>query len=207
MYIPNAFAETDQTKLHNFIQKHSFATLITQYDNEPFASHLPLLLEPDAGSHGTVIGHMARANPQWRQLEGQTVLSIFHGPHTYVSPRWYEPENLVPTWNYVAVHVYGTVQLETDQDHLLNSLKKHVGFFESNMPQPWSMEQTDPNFIEGLLGSIVGFKIEIDRMEGKWKLNQNHNSSRREKVIQALRKSETDDSIQIAELMSQTLNE
>ena len=86
MYVPKSFEETDQDRLHEFIEKHSFATLVSHSAAESFASHLPLLLDRDAGSHGKLIGHMARANPQWRQAEGQEVLTIFHGPHAYVSP-------------------------------------------------------------------------------------------------------------------------
>src|SRR5438874_6033211 len=104
MYIPHAFAETDRTRLHDFIEQHSFGLLVSQFDGQPFASHLPFLLERTAGPKGCLIGHMARANPQWQQLGGQSGLAIFSGPHVYVSPTWYESEQVVPTWNYVAVH-------------------------------------------------------------------------------------------------------
>jgi transcriptional regulator len=103
VYVPTAFAETDTTRLHEFIRRHSFSILTSFGEGGAIASHLPLLLDADAGSPGQLLGHMARANPQWRRVDGE-VLAIFAGPHAYVSPSWYEEPNTVPTWNYVAVH-------------------------------------------------------------------------------------------------------
>src|SRR5262245_58623650 len=111
MYITAAFAESDLTRLHDFIGQNSFGLLVSQVDGLPFATHLPFLLERTTGEHGTLVGHMARANPQWREASGQTVLTIFSGPHVYVSPTWYEDEQVVPTWNYAAVHVYGRARV------------------------------------------------------------------------------------------------
>jgi transcriptional regulator len=99
MYVPTAFAETDEDKLHQFIETYSFGLLVSTHGGEPFATHLPFILDRHAGSHGTLVGHMARANPHWHDLEGQMVLAIFSGPHAYISPTWYESENVVPTWN------------------------------------------------------------------------------------------------------------
>src|SRR5262245_24231491 len=98
MYFPASFAETDPGKLHDFIEQHSFGTLVSQVDGLPFATHLPFLLERTSGPHGTLVGHTAQANPQWRELAGQTTLAIFSGPHAYISPTWYEAEQVVPTW-------------------------------------------------------------------------------------------------------------
>jgi transcriptional regulator len=207
MYIPKSFAETDQKRLHEFIGAHSFATLVSQDSAEPCASHLPLLLDVDAGSHGRLIGHMARANPQWEQADGQRVLAIFHGPHAYISPTWYEAVNVVPTWNYVAVHVYGTLRLQADRGRLLEIVRQYVEYYESDLPQSWSVDTAERHFIDGLLDAIIGFEIDIDRIEGKWKLNQNHDETRRKKVIQGLRESGGENQRQIAELMSQTLAE
>src|SRR5262245_45723809 len=107
MYIPAAFAESDQARLHEFIEQNSFGTLVSQGAGRPFASHLPFLLERDAGPRGVLVGHMARANPQWQDAAGQTVLAIFTGPHVYISPSWYEADQVVPTWNFTAVHACG----------------------------------------------------------------------------------------------------
>src|SRR4051812_36029868 len=102
MYVPTAFAETDPAKLHDFIEAHSFGLLVSAPGGVPVATHLPLLLERSTGPHGCLVGHVARANPQWEGLDGKPVLAVFSGPHAYVSPAWYESENVVPTWNYVA---------------------------------------------------------------------------------------------------------
>ncbi len=111
MYIPSSFAERNVSKLHDFVTANSFATLVSANSprsnngGEPQASHLPLLCDRTFGPLGQLVGHMATANPHWRQLDGEKVLAIFAGPHAYISPTWYETDNAVPTWNYVAVHV------------------------------------------------------------------------------------------------------
>jgi transcriptional regulator len=200
MYIPAAFAEADQVKLHDFIEKNSFGLLVSQMDGEPFASHLPFLLDRQYSPHGCLIGHMARANPQWQQAAGQTVLAVFSGPHAYVSPTWYEAENVVPTWNYVAVHAYGKMQVVEDLPALLQIVKNFVSFYEAPMPKPWKLAGEN-EFVEHLLRQIVGFRIEITRLEGKWKLNQNQPKERRERVAVALQKQPDDDSQAIAAMM------
>ena len=207
MYIPTSFVESDQSKLHSFMQKHSFATLVSLDGLEPIASHLPLLLDRTSGPHGRLIGHMARANTQWQHSEGQNVLAVFHGPHAYISPRWYEAANVVPTWNYVAVHAYGRLRLETDRHQLLEIVRRYVDFYESDLPQPWSVDDADPDFVTNLLSAIVGFEIVIDRIEGKWKLNQNHDTSRRKNVIRALNEGGGEDQQQIGALMLQSMEE
>jgi len=200
MYIPAAFAETDLTRLHDFIELNSFGLLVSQVDGLPFASHLPLLLERSAEPFGTLIGHMARANPQWRDMEGQTALAIFSGPHAYISPTWYEAENAVPTWNYVAVHAYGRVQIIENGDALLEIVQRTVRVYERSMPQPWSFNGYG-TFVERLLAQIVGFRIEVEKIEGKWKLNQNHPAERRIKVVRVLREQGGDNAQAIADMM------
>jgi transcriptional regulator len=207
MYTPTTFVESDQTKLHDFIEQRGFATLVSQADTELLASHLPLLSNRDAGPHGALIGHMARANPQWRQADGQNVLAIFHGPHAYISPTWYQAVNVVPTWNYVAVHAYGSLRVETDRCRLLQIVQQYVDFYEADLPQSWSVDDTEPDFVTGLLDAIVGFRIVIDRIEGKWKLNQNHDETRRTNVIRALREVGGEDEQKTASLMLQTMEE
>ena len=204
MYIPAAFAEPDLTRLHEFIEQHSFGLLVTQVGGLPFATHLPFLLERTAGPHGTLVGHMARANPQWQEAGGQTALAIFSGPHAYISPTWYEAEHVVPTWNYTAVHVYGRVQVIEDRSSLLGIVQKSVSVYERAMPRPWSFDGSG-TFVERLLGQIVGFRIEVERIEGKWKLNQNHPAERRAKVIQALRERGDENAQAVAALMQALL--
>jgi transcriptional regulator len=101
MYIPSSFSESNISKLHALIRSNSFGLLVSAGADQPLATHLPVLLDSGAGTYGTLLGHVARANPQWRQMEGQRVLAIFSGPHAYISPTWYESEDVVPTWNYV----------------------------------------------------------------------------------------------------------
>lgn len=204
MYKPAAFAEPDLPTLHAFIEQNSFGILTSQHDGLPFATHLPFLLERTSGSQGTLVGHLARANPQWQQAAGQTSLAIFSGPHAYISPTWYEAEQVVPTWNYVAVHVYGRVQILDDRDRVLEIVQATVQNYEQTMPQPWSLRQID-TFAERLLGQIVGFRLEIDKIEGKWKLNQNQPADRRRKVVRALTSRQTENGRLIAEMMSKQL--
>lgn len=173
MYVPQEFVQEDKQVLHAFMREHSFATLITQQAGAPFATHVPLLLHSDEGEHGTLIGHMARANPQWQQFSGVTeALAIFHGPHAYVSPAWYPGGQGVPTWNYATVHAYGAPRLIEGDDALLGVLKEITGFYESGYEMPWQLDVTNER-LKKLTSAIVGFKIPIIRLEGKFKLSQN----------------------------------
>jgi transcriptional regulator len=204
MYIPTPFAETDLARLHEFIEQHSFGLLVSSVGGRPFATHLPLLLDRESSPSGTLIGHMARANPQWSELDGQTGLAIFSGPHAYISPAWYEAENVVPTWNYVAVHAYGPVQLIQEPGAVFEIVEKTVAKYEQPRPQPWSLAGSD-HTAQQLLTQIVGFRLPIDRIEGKWKLNQNHPVQRRQKVIGALQAEGDPHSVAIADLMAAAL--
>jgi transcriptional regulator len=204
MYLPSAFAETDPTRLHDLIEQHSFGLLVSQRDGVPFASHLPFLLDRQAGPQGSLLGHMARANPQWEQVDGQTVLAIFSGPHAYVSPTWYEADQVVPTWNYVSVHAYGRFQVIADRSALLDVIQKTVRFYEQAMPRPWSLGGP-ATFVERMLAQVVGFRIPIERIEGKMKLNQNHPVERRRKVVRALREQGGENARAVAALMQAML--
>ena len=205
MYVPASFAEDDPEKLHEFIRGNSFAILTSVGPSGLIAGHLPLLLDVDAGSgpRGCLIGHMARANPQWRGVLGE-VMVVFHGPHAYVSPSWYEEKGTVPTWNYVAVHAYGTLELVEGRDDLLDILRRSVSFYEGGRASPWVFDESDGS-IEGFLKAIVGFRIEITRLEGKWKLNQNHSVERRRRVIDALGRAPDESSREVGRLMAEGL--
>jgi transcriptional regulator len=206
MYLPTAFAERNLSKLHDFIEQNGFGLIISCTDGRPVASHLPLLLERTAGANGALLGHMARANHQWRQAAGQEVLAIFSGPHTYISPTWYQAEQVVPTWNYVAVHAYGRLTLIQDPDTLLRVVDDLVRAYERSMPNPWLLDGRE-EFVRRKLEQIVGFRIEIERLEGKWKLSQNHPVEPRQRVIQALKGRADENSQAIAALMEETLNQ
>jgi len=200
MYIPEVFAEPDSTRLHDFIEQHSFGLLVSQVAGFPFATHLPFYLERTAGPKGSLVGHVARANPQWQEAGGQTALTVFSGPHTYISPAWYEAEQVVPTWNYAAVHAYGRVQIIEDAGALLEIVRETVRVYEQAMPQPWSFDRSS-SFVKQRVGQIVGFRIEIEKIEGKWKLSQNHPVERRQKVVRALKEKGNEDAQAIAAMM------
>jgi transcriptional regulator len=207
MYVPQAFAETDSAVLHDFMAQNSFAALVTGEGSAAVASHLPLLVDPNTGPHGRLVGHLARANPQWEQAEGRDALAIFTGPHAYVSPSWYHVKNAVPTWNYTAVHAYGTFRLDDESDRRLEIVRDYVDFYEADMDSPWSLADADADFTDRLLDAIVGFKIDIHRIEGKWKLSQNHDPERRESVILGLKSTGGQQQRRIAELMSRPVME
>jgi transcriptional regulator len=200
MYIPHHFAEPDFEKLHEAIEHYSFATLVSSAAGQMSASHLPLLLDRTSGENGTLVGHMARANLQWRDAAGQEVLAIFSGPHVYISPQWYEAKEVVPTWNYVAVHAYGCFQLMEDEADLEKLLARMVQTYEASQPRPWTINEP-AEFVQRLLRQIVGFRIPITRLEGKWKLNQNRPTDQRQKVIAALSTRNDENSQSIAQLM------
>lgn len=206
MYIPAAFAETDLDQLHGFIERHSFGLLLSQLEGVPFATHLPFLLDRTAGGLGALVCHVARGNPQWREANGQTVLAIFSGPHAYVSPTWYEAEQVVPTWNYAAVHVYGRAQVIEAADELLKIVQALTRVYERPMPQPWSFDES-ATFAQRLLAQIVGIRLEIDKIEGKFKLNQNHPVERRRKVMRALQGRGDENAAAVAALMGAMLPE
>src|SRR5262245_29746846 len=200
MYVPAYFTETDLGKLHEAIERSSFATLVSAGTGGQAASHLPLLLERTSGSSGTLLGHMARANRQWDVAAGQEVLAIFSGPHGYVSPQWYEASGVVPTWNYVAVHAYGRLELIENEAEVESLLTRMVEVYEAAQPQPWRLHEPAA-FVSRMIRQIVAFRLPIARLEGKWKLNQNRPAEQRERVIAALSRQADENSREIARLM------
>ena len=201
MYIPKDFKITDESVAYGVIQEHSFATLFSQHDGKPVATHLPLLLNKEKTY---LYGHFARPNPQWKEIEHQTVLAVFHGPHCYISPSWYESDQTVPTWNYVSVHVYGEVELVEDDHELVESLNELVTTFEAP-DSSYNLEDLDPALLAGMSKGVQGFKIKINQIEGKAKLSQNHSIERQERVIRQLEQKPTTDEQQIASWMKGNL--
>jgi transcriptional regulator len=182
MYIPPYFKITEDSVAHDIIKEHGFATLFSQHNGMPFATHLPLLLNKE-NTH--LYGHFARPNPQWKEIESQTVLAIFHGPHCYVSPSWYETDKAVPTWNYVTVHVYGEIELVEDEDEVMESLQELVMKYEAP-DSSYKLEDLDSKYLAGMSKGIQAFKLNITKIEGKAKLSQNHPTERQERVIEQL---------------------
>ena len=198
MYIPRAFEVNDKNILVQFIRNNSFGILFSQTNDVPFATHLPFLLDDHAGYHGTLMGHMAKANPHWKEINNQQVLAVFHGPHAFISSLWYGEEKVVPTWNYAAVHVYGKFVRIDEEKQVRQIIRDTLAVFEPGSPV---LSRLDDEFFDGLLKSIVGFKIEIEKIEGKWKLNQSHSVDRQQKLIDALKSSGDHNSLEIAQLM------
>lgn len=186
LYVPDSFAENDLATLHAFIAAHAFATLISPDAHDPPITHLPLLLDARRGEHGTLLGHVARANPHWRHLEsGSTALALFHGPHAYVSPGWYVNHPSVPTWNYAVVHVHGRPRVTHEATELEGLVARLVEAFEHSREPPWRMQLPD-DYQAQMLGAIVGFEIEITRITAKFKLSQNRPADDRARVAAAL---------------------
>ncbi|GGJ71457.1 transcriptional regulator [Anoxybacillus voinovskiensis] len=200
MYTPKVFQVDDEDKIVQFIKANSFGILFSTVDGQPFATHLPFLLEEN---NHALWSHMAKQNPQWEDLHNKEVLVVFQGPHAYISPTWYHEPNTVPTWNYVAVHVYGTFQLIDDKEMMKHLLEKTVDFYESSMPTPWKVEFDD--FTEHLMEGTVCFKINIQKIEGKWKLSQNHSIQRQKNLIKGLKTVDHYHSKEIAALMEQNI--
>ena len=204
MYVPPAFAETDPVRLFDFIEANSFGLVICGAGGPLGATHLPLLLVRDVGANGRLIGHMARANPAWRAMDGAEALCVFSGPHAYISPTWYETEHVVPTWNYVAVHAYGTCRVIDDDAATAAIVADYVSTYERSMRVPWQLDAGTPRF-SNMVKLIIGFQIDISRIEGKWKLGQNHPHERRERVARRLAESADQNAREIGRLMDQTL--
>ncbi|RJE90424.1 FMN-binding negative transcriptional regulator [Paenibacillus sp. 1011MAR3C5] len=202
MYIPSYFKMEDLNDAYAVIRENSFATLCSQHNEAPFATHLPLILDQE---NKCLYGHFARPNPQYKDIGNQNVLAIFHGPHCYISPSWYETENAVPTWNYVTVHVYGEVTFIDDKKELMDSLHDMIMKYEAP-DRPYKLEEVDAEYIAGMNKGIQGFKITINKIEGKAKLSQNHPVKRQEMVIKQLEQIQNEDERKIALLMKANLH-
>ncbi|MCB0061654.1 MAG: FMN-binding negative transcriptional regulator [Caldilineaceae bacterium] len=188
MYIPNADRVEDRQQLLAFMRAHSFATVISHVEEALFASHVPLTITKtgtETGAEIVLTGHLAKANRQWQELATQTeVLVIFQGPHAYISPRHYAKWESVPTWNYIAVHAYGSAQLVTDEAGKLAALSGLIAATEAGYQQQW--DTLPETFQQGLLNGIVAFEIQVQRLEGKYKLSRNRPTGDQERVAAAL---------------------
>jgi transcriptional regulator len=194
MYVPRhfAFPEGAEGQLQDLIEANNFGLLVAGdgASAPPEAAHLPFVLDRARGPLGTLIAHVARANPLWRRFApGREVLVVFQGPHAYVSPDWYAASGLVPTWNYIAVHGYGVPRLLTDEAAATGALAALSATMEAALAPkpPWTMDQLSESARRALVRGIVAFEIELVRLEGKQKLNQNRSAADRAGVIAALR--------------------
>lgn len=197
MYVPEHFAEPDSQQLQALIRENGFGTLIVAGDSGIEANHLPFFLNSrDAPGLGTLECHLARNNPAWRQIEaGASTLAVFQGPHAYISPTWYpskaETGRVVPTWNYLAVHVGGRARVIHEPEWLLAHLHNLTDHHESGRETPWSVADAPREFIQRLVDAIVGVEIEIGTLVGKRKASQNQSAKNRRGVVSGLNQEDT----------------
>jgi transcriptional regulator len=194
VYVPHAFREDDPALLHASINEARLAQLVTATEAGLIATPLPLFLVPDEGPHGTLYGHMARANDHWNLAPIGDAMALFLGPHAYVTPNWYpskqEHHKVVPTWNYVAVHAYGPVEFFEDAQRLLDVVTRLTNLHEQGSARPWAVSEAPEAFISAQLRGIVGLRLPITRIEGKRKLSQNRGAEDRAGVAAGLAASE-----------------
>ncbi|MEA2638702.1 MAG: transcriptional regulator [Chloroflexota bacterium] len=185
MYMPADFEVTDEALLHGLMERFGFATLVTVEDGRPLVSHLPLLLDRTAGEHGTLLGHMARANHQWESFAQSEALAIFQGEHGYVSPSWYETHPSVPTWNYLVIHAHGPARIVEGEGRTREILAALIARHERGFEAPWTMELPEP-YLHSMVRGIVAFEMPLTRLEGKFKLSQNRPRRDQLRVIATL---------------------
>jgi transcriptional regulator len=191
MFVPTDFAETRTPVLHELIRRRPLAAVITTTAGGLEANHIPLLLEPHVGTLGLLRGHVARANPIWRDTpNGSAALALFQGPQHYISPSWYpakrEHGRVVPTWNYAVVHARGAIEWFDASDELRALLDALVDEHERGRDAPWQITDAPADFIDRMVGRIVGFRIAITELTGKWKLSQNRSAADRAGVAAGL---------------------
>jgi transcriptional regulator len=207
MYTPAAFKLDDAKRLHVLMRRYPFALLLTAHDGEIAATHLPFMVDAERGTQGTLLAHMARANPHWKLFDSQReTLVVFTGAQAYISPSWYESPVTVPTWNYAVVHAHGRPAIVQDKARVRAMLEQLVTIHEAYVNPPWSTAQAN-EYVDEQLDYIVAFEIPIERLEGKFKLNQNRSRKDQEGVVRALAGSEDPLKCEVAELMRAQLKQ
>ncbi|WP_296698806.1 FMN-binding negative transcriptional regulator [Algoriphagus sp.] len=183
MYIHPLNRWEEESEISEFIQKNSFATLVSTYAGRPWATHLPLMLKRDKNGDPMLSGHVAKANPQWKELRNE-VLVIFQGPHAYISSSWYNHEN-VPTWNYLAVHAYCTIKI-IEGEELMDHLKSLVDTFEEGRPNRVSVEKMSEKYLESQVKALVGIELKIKEIHASAKLSQNRDEVNYKNIVKQL---------------------
>ena len=198
------FHVSDTAALHALVQAQPLATLVVAQGGAQHVNHIPLFLDAARGPHGTLVGHVARANGLWPLLP-QHGVAVFHGPQAYVSPSWYPSKALdgkqVPTWNYAAVHAHGTLSAFDDPERLRAMLHTLSEQHEAHRPAPWRIDDAPPDYIDRMLRAIVGIELAVERWEGIWKISQNRTEADRVGVVQGLRAEGTPAARDMAELV------
>ena len=190
MYLPSHFEQHDTATLHALMRAHPLATLVSTGPEGPTADHVPLAFDAGAGAHGALLGHVARANPLWTAAAGSPVLAVFHGPQAYVSPSWYPGKatthKVVPTWNYAVVHAHGLLEMVEDAPWLRALVGRLTDHHEAPRRTPWSVDDAPADYVQQMLRAIVGIRIPIERLIGKWKVSQNRSAADRQGVADGL---------------------
>ena len=207
MYLPAHFKEERLPVLHELIRVHPLATLVTLGADGLTANHIPLLIDPERGANGTLVGHVARANPVWRDHRPEVdTLAVFAGPQSYVSPSYYpskrETGMVVPTWNYAVVHAWGPLRIVDDVDWLRALVTSLTETHEGGKHLPWKVTDAPDAFIEKQLQAIVGIELPIRRIDGKWNVSQNRPAADREGVVAGLHGAGDDQAMQMADLVA-----
>ena len=201
MYAPKSFRETRSEVLRDLVRAYPFATVVVQAQGGLVANHLPFEWNGDA-----LQAHVARGN-ELVAMDGAPVLVVFQGPQGYISPNWYpskhETGREVPTWNYTVVHVHGRLRVVDDAAWVRRQLEALTDHHESGQPRPWTISDAPEDHVEKLLGAIVGIEVTVERIEGKFKLSQNHPARNREGVIAGLRQRDGDGDVELAAMMNQ----
>nr|WP_314897134.1 FMN-binding negative transcriptional regulator [uncultured Flavobacterium sp.] len=199
MYTPDIYKNENQEEIRKFLQENSFGILINQTNGKLCATHIPLELDTNAAGKSILLGHIAKENPQWKGFtENDEILAIFSGPHAYISSSWYDHEN-VPTWNYIAVHIYGKIKI-IEGDAVIESLKKLVDKYEQNSENPIRVEDLSEKTMMQTRG-IVAFEIEITAIQATKKMSQNRDDKNYQNIISELEKTNTNQSIAVANEM------
>ena len=208
MYLPAHFNETRVDVLHDLMRAHPLTTLVTSSEAGLTANHLPVEILPSPAPLGLIRGHIARANPLWRQYrEGTEALAIFQGPHTYISPSFYPSKavsgEVVPTWNYAVVHAHGTLRFIQDAAWLRELVVSLTNTYEAQRAQPWKIGDAPAAYIEKMLSLIVGLEFAVSSLTGKWKVGQNRTHADRQGLVENLQRTNDADSHEIAAMLAE----
>jgi transcriptional regulator len=203
MYIPKYYREEDREKILAFLRQNYFPAIVSFDGEKLIATHTPVEVTESGNGEITIYSHISRANRQWKTFGSQEIMLIFQGAHTYISPRWYNHVN-VPTWNYMMIHVYGKVRLLQD-DELFAFLSRLVHAHEMNTS--YSLEGLPQDFVQKEIKGVVGFVIDVTRIEAGYKLSQNRNDEDHESIVQELDKRGDADSVKVASAMREKRKE
>lgn len=206
LYIPKHYENSDVRQLHALIDQHPLGTWVTVGSEGIVANHIPFLIDAQRGEFGTLVAHIAKANPVWRALaDGNESIVIFHGPEAYVSPSWYpskkEHGKVVPTWNYVAVHAHGPARAIHEHAWLMALVERLTARHEAGRAEPWKVSDAPADYVARRINAIVGIEIPVMRIEGKWKVSQNQPRADMQGIVAGLDGEARTGSAQMARLV------